>query len=254
MQSLVIIPTYNERDNLVPLVTALLAIDSAFHVLVVDDNSPDGTGRIAADLASTDPRVHVLHRPGKQGLGTAYSAGFRYALARGYDCVVQMDADFSHRPDDLLRLLRAAESADVVIGSRTVPGGRTVGWSLLRHLLSKGGTLYARLVLGLPIRDCTSGFKVFSHRFILNDRWTFRDVRPVRPWPSRLLGYHAICSGGLAISVIVLAALTSLVNLHYLIANIFSVGAATLWNYGANARLTWERRPTVRSTGTALWG
>lgn len=161
MDSIVIIPTYNERENLGPLIAAILAIVPAIHVLVVDDNSPDGTGRLADELAAAEPRVKVLHRAGKQGLGTAYVAGFEYALVHGYERVVEMDADFSHRPEDLPRLLDAAAGADVVIGSRNVPGGRTINWSPLRRLISKGGSHYARLVLGLPIHDCTSGFKCF---------------------------------------------------------------------------------------------
>jgi len=130
-------------------------------VLVVDDGSPDGTGDLADALARETPRLRVLHRTEKLGLGTAYAAGFRYALAQGYGRVVEMDADFSHRPEDLPALLAAAETADVVIGSRNIPGGRAIGWSPLRHIISKGGSLYARLVLGLPMRDCTSGFKCF---------------------------------------------------------------------------------------------
>lgn len=161
MRTLVLVPTYNERENLLPLVTAILAVDVDAHVLVVDDNSPDGTGKLADELAATNPRVNVLHRARKQGLGTAYVAGFQYALAEGYEYVVEMDADLSHRPVDLPKLLRAAETADVVIGSRNVPGGRAENWSPLRHLISKGGSYYARLLLWLPIRDCTSGFKCF---------------------------------------------------------------------------------------------
>jgi dolichol-phosphate mannosyltransferase len=135
--------------------------------LIVDDASPDGTGEIAETLAQESPRVRVMHRPGKQGLGTAYVAGFQYALAGGYDRVVEMDADFSHRPEDLPRLLEAAETADVVVGSRKVRGGRVVGWSPLRHILSAGGSLYTRLVLGLPVKDCTSGFMCL-HRSVLS--------------------------------------------------------------------------------------
>jgi dolichol-phosphate mannosyltransferase len=161
MKTIVIIPTFNERDNLVPLVWAVLASDPDLDILVVDDNSPDGTGELADALASETPHVRVLHRTGKQGLGTAYVAGFRYALASGYERVVEMDADFSHRPEDLPRLLAAAATADVVVGSRNVPGGQVIGWSPLRQLISKGGSFYARLLLGLPIRDCTSGFKCF---------------------------------------------------------------------------------------------
>jgi dolichol-phosphate mannosyltransferase len=161
MRSIIIIPTYNEAENITPLLTALLAADLGLDVLVVDDNSPDGTGAIADALATETGRVHVLHRAGKQGLGTAYIAGFRYALEQEYDCIVEMDADFSHRPEDLPQLLQAAETADVVIGSRNVSGGEVIGWSLVRHIISKGGSLYARLLLGLPIHDCTGGFKCF---------------------------------------------------------------------------------------------
>ena len=161
MDVMVVIPTYNERENLAPLVTAVLGNLPEDHVLVVDDNSPDGTGELAETLARRTGKVHVLHRPGKQGLGTAYVEGFRYALTSGYQRVIQMDADFSHSPKYLQRLLRAAERAEVVIGSRNVPGGRVVDWPLPRRLISKGGSLYARLLLGLPVRDCTSGFKCF---------------------------------------------------------------------------------------------
>ncbi len=161
MQALVVIPTYNERENLPALVQAVLDVDPDLHILVVDDASPDGTGQVAEALARRSGRVRVLHRAGKQGLGTAYVAGFRYALEAGYERMVEMDADFSHRPVDLPRLLASSDVADVVIGSRNVPGGRIIGWSPLRHVISKGGSLYARFVLGLPIRDCTSGFKCF---------------------------------------------------------------------------------------------
>jgi dolichol-phosphate mannosyltransferase len=159
--SLVIVPTYNERQNLPSLVRALLPVDPELHILVVDDGSPDGTGQIAEDLGRETGRVEVIHRAGKQGLGTAYVAGFRHALLRGYDRIVEMDADFSHRPEDLPRLLAASDRADIVIGSRNIPGGRVIGWSPLRQFISKGGSIYARLLLGLPIYDCTSGFKCF---------------------------------------------------------------------------------------------
>lgn len=159
MKTLVIVPTYNERENLPAFVDAVLAIESTADILIVDDNSPDGTGEIARKLSDTSSRVAVLHRLGKQGLGTAYIEGFRYALLHGYDCAVQMDADFSHRPQDLPAMLQAAASADVVIGSRLAPGGQVVDWPLRRRLLSRAGSLFARLVLSLPVRDCTSGFK-----------------------------------------------------------------------------------------------
>lgn len=161
MRSLVIIPTYNERENLPLLVWEVLQVDPSLDVLVVDDNSPDGTGVVAESLAQQTSRVHVLHRPGKEGLGTAYLAGFRFALAGSYVRVVQMDADFSHRPRDLRRLLEASARADVVIGSRNVPGGQVENWSLPRQVMSKGGSLYTRLLLGLPVYDCTGGFKCF---------------------------------------------------------------------------------------------
>ena len=166
MRVLVIIPTYNERENIESLVAAVLAQDERIDVLVVDDGSPDGTGEIANKMARQSSRVHVFHRVAKQGLGTAYVAGFRYALARRYDRVVEMDADFSHRPEDLSRLIAASDDADVVVGSRNVPGGRAEGWSFLRHVVSKGGSLYARLLLGIPIKDCTSGFKCFRRAAI----------------------------------------------------------------------------------------
>jgi dolichol-phosphate mannosyltransferase len=157
--SLVIVPTYNERANLPSLVPAILGVDPGLDVLIVDDNSPDGTGDLADELAAQDDRVKVLHRARKLGLGTAYVAGFRYALRHNYDRVVEMDGDFSHRPEDLASLLAAAEDADVVIGSRNISGGRTVGWSWARRAVSRGGSLYARAVLNLPIKDCTGGFK-----------------------------------------------------------------------------------------------
>jgi dolichol-phosphate mannosyltransferase len=168
MRTLVTIPTYNEADNLGQLVAAILAADPTIDVLVVDDNSPDGTGALADALAAGTPRLRVLHRAGKLGLGSAYVAGFQYALAHDYERIVVMDADFSHRPEDLPRLLRVtrgaggAGGADVVIGSRNIAGGRVEGWSPLRQMISKGGSLYARLLLGLPLRDCTSGFKCFQ--------------------------------------------------------------------------------------------
>jgi dolichol-phosphate mannosyltransferase len=161
MRALVIIPTFNERENIESLGDAVLAQDERIDLLIVDDGSPDGTGDIADAMVRASGRVHVLHRAGKQGLGTAYVAGFQYALAHRYDLVIEMDADYSHRPEDLPRLIAASDAADVVVGSRNVPGGRAEDWSWLRHLVSKGGSLYARLLLGIAIKDCTSGFKCF---------------------------------------------------------------------------------------------
>ncbi len=166
MRVLIVIPTYNERDNLPRLVSAVLGEAAFLDVLVVDDGSPDGTGEMADSLASKTNRVRVIHRRGKLGLGTAYVAGFEYALGHNYDCAVQMDADFSHRPQDLKRLLQAIASADLVIGSRNVPGGQVQNWSFLRQFVSKGGSFYARTILNLPIRDCTSGFKCFRREVL----------------------------------------------------------------------------------------
>ena len=159
MRTIAIIPTYNERENVPPLISALMALEPPVDLLIIDDGSPDGTGAIADQLAAQYDRIEVLHRTGKLGLGSAYTAGFEYALKHGYDRVIQMDADLSHRPEDVPRLLAALDRADVVIGSRKVAGGRVIGWSLLRRLVSEGGSVYARLLLGLPIKDCTSGFK-----------------------------------------------------------------------------------------------
>jgi dolichol-phosphate mannosyltransferase len=166
MNCLVILPTYNERENLPNIVPAVLAQGEQFHVLVVDDNSPDGTGRLADDMAAADPRITVLHRSGKLGLGTAYVAGFKQALLRGFDFIFEMDADFSHSPDDLPRLLAAAQQADLVIGSRWVTGGGTQNWSWLRTFISRGGSIFARTVLGLKIADLTSGFKCFRRELL----------------------------------------------------------------------------------------
>jgi dolichol-phosphate mannosyltransferase len=157
-----VLPTYNEADNIEAIVAATLErLPALRRVLVVDDSSPDGTGEIAAGLAAADDDVEVLHRPRKQGLGPAYVAGYRRALAGGAGLVAQMDADFSHDPADLPRLLAAAESADLVLGSRYVDHGSVADWGPLRRLISRGGSAYARAVLGIKVADLTGGFKVF---------------------------------------------------------------------------------------------
>jgi len=157
----VVVPTYNERDNLPDLVTAIRA--RGYRVLIVDDASPDGTGELADELARSDPGVEVLHRPRKEGLGPAYAAGFDRVLSEGADVVVEMDADFSHDPADLPRLVAAIDAgADLAIGSRYVAGGATPDWPLLRRWISRGGNLYARAMLGIPIRDATAGFRAFT--------------------------------------------------------------------------------------------
>jgi dolichol-phosphate mannosyltransferase len=158
---LVVVPTYNERDNLDPVLDRLAAAVPAADVLVVDDGSPDGTGDLADARAARDERVHVLHREAKSGLGGAYVAGFRWGLERGYDALVEMDADGSHAPEQLPDLLAALPTADVVLGSRWVEGGAVVDWPRRRELLSRGGNTYARLALGLPVRDATGGFRVY---------------------------------------------------------------------------------------------
>lgn len=158
---LVVIPTYNEAENLAAIVGRVRAGVPAAEILVADDASPDGTGAIADRLAAADPQVHVLHRPGKAGLGAAYVAGFGWAAERGFDVVVEMDADGSHAPEQLPRLLAALRTADVVLGSRWVPGGRVENWPRRRMLLSRGGNRYTRLVLGMPIRDATGGYRAY---------------------------------------------------------------------------------------------
>lgn len=156
-----IVPTYNEVDNLAWLVGRLRAAHPDLDVLVVDDDSPDGTGTVADRLAADDPSVHVLHRAAKEGLGAAYLAGFAWALDRDYDVVGEMDADGSHQPEQLGLLLHALEDADLVIGSRWIPGGSVVNWPRRRELLSRGGNAYVRLLLGIGVRDATAGFRLF---------------------------------------------------------------------------------------------
>jgi dolichol-phosphate mannosyltransferase len=166
----IVLPTYNERENLERVVDALAAVRTKTpfpgDVLVVDDSSPDGTGALADELAARHEWVHVLHRPGKQGLGQAYVDGFRWALLREYSHILEMDADLSHPPDAVPRLLAAAADADLVLGSRYVPGGGVVGWSAHRRLISRGGSLYARTLLGVHVRDLTGGFKCFRRRVL----------------------------------------------------------------------------------------
>jgi dolichol-phosphate mannosyltransferase len=162
-----VLPTYNEADNLEPLVAAALAnLPADARVLVVDDNSPDGTGKIADRLAAADERIEVLHRPHKEGLGPAYLAGFRRALDAGAAFVLEMDSDFSHDPADLPRLLAAAADADLAIGSRYVGGGEVENWTPLRKAISRGGSVYARTVLGLSVQDLTGGFKCFRRQVL----------------------------------------------------------------------------------------
>ena len=156
-----VVPTYDEADNLAWLVGRILASVPHADVLVVDDSSPDGTGAIADRMAAQEPRIQVLHRPTKEGLGKAYLAGFRWALARDYDVIGEIDADGSHQPEQLPSLLAALEDADLVIGSRWVAGGSVTNWAFTRELLSRGGNLYTRLLLGIHVRDATAGYRLF---------------------------------------------------------------------------------------------
>lgn len=159
--ALVIIPTYNEAENIKPIVSRVRAAVPEAHVLVADDNSPDGTGKLADELAAEDDQVQVLHRKGKEGLGAAYLAGFRWGIEHGYGVLVEMDADGSHKPEELPRLLTALKGADLVLGSRWVPGGRIVNWPKSREVISRGGSLYSRLLLDVPLRDVTGGYRAF---------------------------------------------------------------------------------------------
>lgn len=164
---LVIIPTYNEAENVVPIVQRVRAAVPEAEVLVADDNSPDGTGKLADELSASDPAVHVLHRKGKEGLGAAYLAGFRWGIDHDFDVLVEMDADGSHQPEELPRLLTALKGADLVLGSRWIPGGRVVNWPKSREFISRGGSTYSRLMLGVTIRDVTGGYRAFRKETLL---------------------------------------------------------------------------------------
>ena len=172
MKSLVIIPTYNEKENVAAITAAVLAVTPEnVHVLVVDDSSPDGTGQIVQDLISQsggeNSRLKILVRAQKQGLGRAYIAAFKWGLERGYDVLVEMDADFSHRAEDLVKLLEAVKTSDFAVGSRYVAGGSTVNWGLMRKIISKGGGFYARTILGFPLRDWTGGFNAWTSKVLV---------------------------------------------------------------------------------------
>lgn len=161
---LIVTPTYNERENLETFVRGVFDVLPDAHMLVIDDSSPDGTGDLAESIKSNDGRVDVMHRAGKLGIGTAYVEGFKYALDRGYDVVFEMDTDLSHDPKYLPDFLREIENgAGLVIGSRNIPGGGVDGWGVGRHVISKGGSLYSRSILGLKVRDLTSGYKAFTN-------------------------------------------------------------------------------------------
>jgi dolichol-phosphate mannosyltransferase len=160
-QCLIIIPTYNEADNVSKIIPEVLAQDEGFHVLIVDDNSPDGTAMLVKNMQKTQSRIHLIERPSKLGLGTAYVAGFKYALTHGFDVVFEMDADFSHDPKMLVKLLEKIEEYDLIIGSRYISGVNVVNWPLRRLILSYSANLYTRIITGLPVKDATAGFKCY---------------------------------------------------------------------------------------------
>ncbi len=163
-QTLIIVPTYNERDNLPRMAAKLLSLPVAVDVLVVDDNSPDGTGKIADEIATKHPQIHVLHRTEKNGLGRAYIAGFKWALEKNYEFIFEMDCDFSHDPEEIPNFLKAVENADLVLGSRYDGGVRVINWPLKRLLLSRFAGIYVWLITGMPLSDPTGGFKCFRRR------------------------------------------------------------------------------------------
>ena len=175
MKCVVVIGTYNEAENIPGLLPDILKLGPEYEAIVVDDNSPDGTGRLVAQTTANEPRVHLVQRPGRMGYGSAYLEGFRAALAMGADYIVQMDADYSHNPSDIPRLVEAARDADVASGSRYTRGGGTEGWPLRRRVISRTANLAARLLLALPIRDCTGGFKCFPRSTL--ESVNFEDIR-----------------------------------------------------------------------------
>ena len=167
MKNLVIIPTYNEMDNIRPMIEKVFSLSEPFDLLIIDDGSPDGTAGVVKQMQATYPGLHLIERTGKQGLGTAYLTGFRWALDEGYDYVFEMDCDFSHNPDDLVRLLHAAhEGADLVIGSRYIKGVNVVNWPMKRLLMSYYASAYVRMATGMPVRDATAGFVCYSRKLL----------------------------------------------------------------------------------------
>lgn len=189
---LIIIPTYNEAENISSLIPEVLEQDEMVEVLVVDDNSPDGTGEIVADLAKDNPRIHLLERQGKMGLGSAYITGFKYALEHGYEYVIEMDADFSHSPSDIPRLLKEIKDCDLVIGSRYISGVNVVNWPIRRLLLSIFASRYVRFVTRMPVKDPTAGFKCFRREVlesldldnIISDGYSFQIEIHYKTWKS----------------------------------------------------------------------
>ena len=230
---LIIVPTYNERENLPRLLETISGVLPEAHVLIVDDASPDGTGKIADARAAEDDRIHAIHREGKLGLGTAYLAGFEWALARDYTYIFEMDADFSHDPAALPRFLDAARDADLVLGSRWIPGGGIVGWPIHRKMISKFGSLYARTVLGVDVRDLTGGFKCF-HRRVLQ-AIGLETVRTIGYGFQIELTFRAL-QQGFKIVEIPIQFTDRIAGKSKMSANIFSEAAAMVW------KLRFQRR------------
>ncbi len=190
MKALLIIPTYNEIENIERIIAIVLTKSPDLQILVMDDNSPDGTAKAVQSMMENEPRIHLIQRPGKMGLGSAYVAGFKYALQNDYDYILEMDADFSHNPDDLPRLLAAAQKKDLVIGSRYSEGVNIVNWPFRRLLISYFASKYVRVITGMPIKDPTGGFKCFNRRVleaidldsILSDGYAFQIEMNFRAW------------------------------------------------------------------------
>ncbi len=193
MKTLVIIPTYNEIENIERMINCVLSKGEDIDILIMDDNSPDGTGKAVRTLQETEPRLHLIERPGKMGLGSAYVTGFKYALEHGYDYIMEMDADFSHNPDDVPRLIEAAKSKDLVIGSRYCNGVNIINWPFKRLLISYFASKYVRMITGMPIKDPTGGFKCFHRRVlesidldaILSDGYAFQIEMNFKAWVKR---------------------------------------------------------------------
>ncbi len=190
MKSIIIIPTYNEKGNIERLIEEIRKLNRDFHVLIIDDNSPDSTGKIADELAERHTGVSVIHRPGKLGLGTAYVTGFKYAIENDYELVFTMDADFSHQPKYLIELLEKAKECDLVIGSRYIEDGRIKNWPLHRLILSRGANIYVRMVTGLPVSDSTGGFNCYRKKVlkkidldkVISDGYAFQIEMKYRLW------------------------------------------------------------------------
>ena len=190
MKALVIIPTYNEIENIERMLRTVLSLREDLDILIMDDGSPDGTGNVVKGMQLEDPRIHLIERPGKMGLGSAYVTGFKFALKEGYDFILEMDADFSHNPQDILRLLEAAQKHDLVIGSRYCQGVNIINWPIKRLLISYFASKYVRLITGMPIKDPTGGFKCFNRKVleaidlskILSDGYAFQIEMNFRAW------------------------------------------------------------------------